>query len=381
MLGTMSKKKGSMKESLDGELMPAKTFVGKAHNSMARSLVAPISRVVEKSHVSSDALAGTLAGAAVGGTIGGPAVAILGAVAGNRLADEFASGNDAVTIIDEMGAFYGMLDIRVRKNAQVRAAQALFMFWLAVFLGTFGMGLFNAILDRTGSHSIGSQGGIYRLVDWVKLLHERSGGRAAGTDILLGEMDVDLVACSSMSDKSGCIAKMIDDPSLSGSLGMVTPKNKINCAWIDVASGEVSSMACRPPRPWYNFYGNAMMGNVSSMSKTLFGVTIRAGSNDAKKRSMVFNIANLFEDAYEAAFYFVVLSAAVYLAAYTTGRYYGGLVRGRCGNNEECQDRMMRLSAHLQDPGQNNSANLWNPLAAGTMGWVIAQSMLGLSFL
>jgi hypothetical protein len=139
-------------------------------------------------------------------------------------------------------------------------------------------------------------------------------------------------------------------------------------------------MVCRPPESWYSFYGGAMMGRLTKASGNLYDLRLVpfAKANPGANR---FNIKDLFVDTSQAIFYFVTLSLVIYLTAYATGRYYGGLVRGRCGNDKQCAARMMRVSAHVQDSNRGSSKTMWNPLSSGTLGWVIAQSLLGMSFL
>jgi hypothetical protein len=121
---------------------------------------------------------------------------------------------------------------------------------------------------------------------------------------------------------------------------------------------------------------------MDNTTNSLFSLKVTPKEDiDTSKAASSVDIGTLYNSAPLALFYFILLSMCVYLTSYASGRYYGGLVKGRCKDEKECEKRMMRMSAHLQDKSGDSKGKMWNPLAVGTMGWVVAQALLGVSFL
>jgi hypothetical protein len=373
----------------DSEFPTAKSWYGKKHQKYAKKVLDTGARLsmTNTTHIEKDTVAGAIVGAAVGGAIAGVPIAVLGGVLGaastnlmsRKLSGDGKKGENIDGVVDELGAFYGILDVRIRQNARTRAAYAVAMFWLASFIGTVGVGLYRIIPLRSTPHD----GKPIRLLEWVNTLIQRSGGRAYGTDILIDEIKIGLQTCSATTaGETDCVNRKISDPLAGPSTqinGMPKIDQTIKCHWGPIDGGSAS--VCRPPAQWYSFYGTTMMGTISNVSRDLLGVEIVVHKNDAQKPGASIDLEILTGNIIMSLAYFVLLSVVIYCAAYMTGRYYGGLVRGRCGNNKQCAERMMRLSSHLQDTGRTSLSNTWNPLAAGTMGWVVAQSLLGVSFL
>jgi hypothetical protein len=349
------------------------TLAGKMHHQVAGGILnASHGNLTYPQYM--DQVTGGVVGAAAAGSIGGPIAAAVGGVIGGAVAHATTtSGKDVLSIVDEMGAFYGMLDVRVRTNAHIRAAQSLAMFWAAALIATAGMAFYTKVRGYLGETE--NDGRFYRVVEWLRILQENSGSRLVGKNILFGAVEADLAYCQTAQTQETCNQSMRDP---------FNPLLQSKCAWTDLSNepgGTAGGKACRPPSTWYDYYGKAFMGKLNKVSDNLLSLTIKAGKTDETQAVSTFDIRALFEDTASSAAYFVILSMIVYLAAYTTGRYYGGMIRGRCENDPHCEKRMIRLSSHIQDRGRLNTTTLWNPLASGTMGWLIAQSLLGVSFL
>jgi hypothetical protein len=391
-----SKKSQSRTPLKEDEFMNAQTWLGKTHNKLGNKALKLGSKLsmTDGKHYSMDTLAGGLVGAAVGGTIAGtvagpvmgPVAAVAGAAAGGHLATMMTGrhGDSIVDSVDELGAFYGQLDMRVRHNAQIRAGQSLLMFWLSIAMATFGVYLYQ-LLKRAKVLTYFKSHTVFDLNEWLGFVSQKTftmrnepGDKLLlhGTGILFDELQSGLQRCrfveGAQRDKASCENKRITSP---------VANMPLACVYLPTDDG-AGGGTCSPPTHWYTFYGDALMVNLDKTANSVFGMQVTpAGDDVSSAADAKFDWKQAFKNPILAGLYFVLLSLIVYLSSYATGRYYGGLVKGRCNDDKGCQKRMMRLSAQLQDTSQGTNKTAWNPLAAGTMGWVIAQSLLGMSFL
>jgi hypothetical protein len=355
------------------------------------------------------AAAGGLAGAAIVGSIGAAALsggassvakatgAAVGAIAGALVSRNMPGDGDVWgDSVDEVGAFYGMLQIQLRAHAPLRAAYSAAMVWVTlIFTEVIVSG--TKWVRRKMSGNSGKTPTALKLIDRMT---DRAGLSFSLRGLYaraLERYDKEFKMCGE-DIGNACRDRVITRGTVDLGLGGAAESGKYQTKWKcslrpdtnpDKAKRQNGNI-CMPPENWFESLQNDMgVGLEDIRSRSLWDSITQPIRTDGVPSSQVLTITTGLVKTFgtiEMAVVFVGIVSALFGAmSYYNVVWNMAKIKGRChGKGEGCKKDMMTLQMAVDDvnvPGAGGMKSLWDPVAKGTMGWLVADILLSSLFL
>lgn len=374
--------KRAAKFALDTDTQPDEVFSAAA-GGVAGAVLANAAAIA----TGGGSVALTTAGVAVGAAAG----AIAGKMYGGDNNDH-TDGSSVGLVADEIGAFYGMLEVKMQTQAPLRAAYSAAMVWFSLILVEFVASGSRWLKDKLSSEKdhLFTRG--YTLASFI---HKKAGMSVSLRTMYQRSMEryerekkqclVGAVECGSRT--------IIRGGAIDLGMGVVEPDGKYQTKWAcQSVKGDKGVTTCEPPQGWYDQlqmdYGILLENKVRNPDLWSNIVSPKTDPTSGGKLWVVSSsFITLFGSIGSALLFVSVLSILFGTMSYYTAVWNLAKIKGRCkGTNgsAECQRDLIELGMAVDDTNSPNAQSmngLWDPVSKGTMGWLVADILLSTLFL
>jgi hypothetical protein len=375
---------------------------------------------------------------------------MVGAAAGATLAPKGTDGKESDVFgksIDEIGAFYGMLQLKLRSHAPVRAAYSAATVWFTLVIAEILSYAASAVRDQFG----GAKGVVGGPITILDKLNERAGLSRSLKQLYtraLNRTQAEQNQCNATikmpgEEKAKTNAAKCEDRvitrgkinlGLAGSAGkaktdevlptwhcslqdsgkeILVDANDSNASVVftesamsqgksvrtETAGSGVDKQTimyeqvCAPPSNWWEELQDdyaVVLTNERTLSKSVkdqFVETFWDGTQEYGGGLMSVSkaLVKLFGNSLLAGGFVLCVSILYGVMSYYTVVWNMAKIKGRCEDDEggECENDLLTLQMAVDDKGGNSGGmqSLWDPVAQGTMGWLVADVLLSSLFL
>jgi hypothetical protein len=340
-------------------------------------------------------------------------------VAGAGLAAMYANGQkdangDPIDVfgdsMDELGAFYGMLQLKLRSHAPLRAAYSAIMVWVTLLVAELLSQIY--VASRTAIGGDEKDNTISKPLTVIEHMYRRAGLSNSLRNIAdrsTSRYAAELNECSDEAaggqPKPPCeqrvITRGMTNLGIRGFFNENDDKEWTMRKWrcrtkvatlTDANGVNTLSSVCSPPTLWWESMQQDLgvqIGRVTSVGTDFRELLTKLKDGDITAKNTALSVygtmVKLFGGSLQAIVFVSVISVLYGLMSYYTVVWNMSKIRGRCdGDGPECEKDLLTLQMAVNDTSSANTGGIqsvWDPVAQGTMGWIVADVLLSSVFL